>query len=58
MIIIIPLVIALTWYYTRKYYTRTLTEEDLRTVNCYHCGKHIHIHKENTRVYNYCVQCA
>ena len=49
--------IAITWYLTRRYYTRSLKESNIVKGTCFSCAKSEYISKENLRVPYYCISC-
>lgn len=58
------ILIALTWYLTKVYYTRSLTvsmydleEHDLMQATCAKCAQTMVIHIDNMRTPFYCIVC-
>jgi len=55
------LLIAITWYITKLYYTRSFTldieESDLIKVTCSKCSRSGYISQDNLRVPYYCISC-
>ena len=58
------ILIALTWYLTKVYYTRSLTvsmydleAHDLMQAKCAKCAQNIVIHEDNMRTPFYCLAC-
>ena len=64
MIITLTL-IALTWYLTKIYYSKSITvsiydldQHDLAQAKCYKCSQTIVTHIDNLRSPFYCLRCA
>ena len=55
------LLIAITWYATKVYYTRSFTfdieESNLIKAKCHKCARSVYTAPENLRAPYYCVSC-
>ena len=55
------LLIAITWYATKIYYTKSFTldieESDLIKATCFKCARSGYISRENLRAPYYCMSC-
>jgi hypothetical protein len=55
------LLIAITWYITKLYYTRSFTldiaESDLMKVTCSKCARSGYVSPDNLRAPYYCMSC-
>jgi hypothetical protein len=55
------LAIAITWYITKLYYTRSFTfdieQSDLIKVTCAKCAQSVYTHPDHLRAPYYCVSC-
>ena len=49
--------IAITWYATRLYYTRSLKESDIVKSTCFKCARSIYTTRDNLRAPYYCMSC-
>ena len=58
------ILILLTWYTTKYYYTRSLKlsmptlDPDMGNIKCSGCSQTIYTHKDNFRVPYYCIACG
>lgn len=49
--------IAITWYLTKVYYTRSPKESNIVKATCFKCARSEYIAKEHIRVPSYCMTC-